>query len=77
MSKIDWKEIAKEHYMDYHEFGEELINTTIAYMSLEMEITKDNIKLLCTAFDSPNIISTIITIITIINNNNNRKKPKQ
>lgn len=61
MSKINWKEIAKDNNMDYHEFGSELIDTTLSYMMLEMkrnnsnemEITKDdiNVKLTCRVWD--------------------------
>ena len=32
VKKIDWKKVAKDHDMDYEEFGEELYNITMAFM---------------------------------------------
>jgi len=42
MSKVDWKSFAQINNMSHEEFGKELINTTMAFMEMELDKNKSD-----------------------------------
>jgi len=60
---IDWKQVAKDNNMSYKDFGQELIETTMAHMSNEMVrsecnemiVTNSNIVLSCRILDEAEV----------------------